>query len=417
MGKSAFSSFIEKIIFVWKIPSFPVLYLTNFIFGLAMSFFAPFSSLFGIDEVGMSNIGFGIFMTVMAVGGIVLSTYIAKRSDLHIGRKKLLIITTSAGILGYLCFAFIRNPYMLGASAFLLLGTAAAAVPQLWAYAREALKHADVPSSQTPFVMNIFRMFFALAWTVGPAVAAWLLVIVGFRGLFLFVAAGYALGLLVIIFLLKDIPRVNQSSPEPIRIKRFIAKPHISGNLAAALLLAAATSVHMLNVPQFVTKILGGTEMDVGMIFSVPPIFEVPMMVGVGLLATRFDNGLLIKIGFGLAFIYFALFYFVTEPWQIYPLQILSAAQVSITAGIAISYFQDFIPDAPGTATTLYMNSTQIGSTAGYLLFGILAEAISYGNVILVYAIIAGVALLCLILFGKERVKAAETGKVRVRKI
>jgi SET family sugar efflux transporter-like MFS transporter len=328
MEKSAFSSLKEKIIFVWKIPSFPVLYLTNFIFGLAMSFFAPFSSLFGIDEVGMSNIGFGIFMTVMAAGGIIISTYIAKRSDIHISRKKLLIITTSAGILGYVCFAFIRNPYILGASAFFLLGTAAAAVPQLWAYAREALKHADVPGSQTPFVMNIFRMFFALSWTVGPAIAAWLLVMVGFKGLFLFVAAGYALGLLVIIFLLKDIPKINQSSSEPVQIKRFITKPHISGNLAAALLLAAATSVHMLNVPQFVTKVLGGTEMDVGMIFSVPPIFEVPMMIAIGLLATRFDNGLLIKIGFGLAFIYFALFYFVTEPWQIYPLQILSAAQV-----------------------------------------------------------------------------------------
>lgn len=103
--------------------------------------------------------------------------------------------------------------------------------------------------------------------------------------------------------------------------------------------------------------------MDIGVIFSVPPIFEVPLMIMVGMLATKIDNGLLIKIGFLLACTYFLLFAFVTEIWQIYPLQILSAAQVSITAGIAISYFQDFIPDAPGTATTLYMNITQVGST------------------------------------------------------
>jgi SET family sugar efflux transporter-like MFS transporter len=63
------------------------------------------------------------------------------------------------------------------------------------------------------------------------------------------------------------------------------------------------------------------------------------------------------------------------------------------------------------------MNSTQIGSTVGYLLFGVFAEAISYGNVILVYTFFAGVALLCLILFGKERLKTVETGKVKVRKI
>lgn len=403
MKKSAWK---EKIQLVWNIPSFPLLYLLNFMFGLSMSFFAPFSSLFGIDEVGMSNIGFGIFMTVLAVGGIVISTQIAKRSDLSFSRKKLLLVTSTAGVLGYSCFAFIRDPYVLAVTAFFLLGTASATVPQLWAYAREAMRHANVPSEQTPFIMNVFRMFFALAWTVGPAVAAWLVVIVGFKGLFLFVAGGYAVSVVLIGLFLKDVPKVRETSdsagPKSVAIKPLLRKPHIFGNLAAALLLASAANIHMLNVPQFVTKVLGGTEMDVGVIFSVPPIFEVPMMIAVGILATKVDVGRLIKIGFGIAFAYFTLFYFVHEPWQIYPLQILSAAQVSITAGIAISYFQDFIPEAPGTATTLYMNSTQIGSTVGYLLFGVFAEAISYANVILVYAGLAGVALLCLILFGKR---------------
>jgi MFS transporter, SET family, sugar efflux transporter len=392
-----------KVMFVWKIPSFPVLFLINAIFGLSMSFFAPFSSLFGLDEVGMSNAGFGVFMTIMAIGGVWISSYIAKRSDTKTSRKKLLLITSMTGVLGYTLFAFVRDYVTLILIAFILLGTTAAAVPQLWAYARDALKAANVPSEETPLIMNIFRMFFALSWTVGPALGAWLLVITGFKGLFLFVAVGYFLSFLTILFLLKDVEKQATPSKEALSVKRYLIKPHIVANLAAALLLSAAVSIHMLNVPQLVTKVLNGTEMDVGVIFSVPPIFEVPFMIMIGILATRIDNGILVKLGFFLAFLYFLLFSFITEPWQIYPLQILSAAQVSITSGIAISYFQDFIPEAQGTATTLYMNTTQIGQTIGYLLFGFLSEFIQYGQMVLIYTVLAGIGFVLLVLFGKEK--------------
>jgi MFS transporter, SET family, sugar efflux transporter len=398
-----FSSAKKRLLFIWSIPTFPVLFLINFILGLSMSFFIPFSSLFGLDEVGMTNTGFGIFMTILALGGVAISSYIAKLSDTTFSRKKLLIITAFTGIIGYSLFAFLRNYYALSLTAFFVLGTTAAALPQLWAYARDALRDANVPNEETPLIMNVFRMFFALSWTVGPALAAWLLLMLGFKGLFLFVAGGYLLTFLSIVFLLKEVPKHTESSPESLSVKKWLVKPHIFGNLAAALLLSAAASIHMLNVPQFVTKVLNGSEIDVGIIFSVPPIFEVPMMIAAGLLATKIDNGILVRIGFFIAFVYFLLFSLVTEPWQIYPLQILSAAQVSITAGIAISYFQDFIPEAPGTATTLYMNTTQIGSTVGYLLFGLLSEFISYGNLILIYAFSAGAGFVFLAVLGKMK--------------
>lgn len=352
----------------------------------------------------MSHASFGIFMTVMAIGGVLISSYIAKRSDTKTSRRKLLLLTSLTGVLGYALFAFLRDYTALMITAFFLLGTTAASVPQLWAYARDALKAANIPNEEAPFIMNVLRMFFALAWTVGPALGAWLLVLVDFKGLFLCVAAAYFLAFITILVLLKDVPKQSAPSKETLAIRKHLARPHILSYLAAALLLASAMNIHMLNVPQFVTKVLHGSEMDVGYIFSVPPIFEVPFMIAVGILATKMNNGLLVKIGFLIASVYFILFSFVTETWQIYPLQILSAAQVSITAGIAISYFQDFIPEAQGTATTLYMNSTQIGQTLGYLLFGFLSEFIHYENIIVIYAILAGIGFILLLLFSKEKV-------------
>ncbi|WP_409293767.1 sugar efflux transporter [Peribacillus sp. SCS-26] len=404
MKNRPISILLERVVFVWKIPSFPVLFLLNTIFGLAMSFFLPFSSIFGIDEAGMSNGAFGIFMTITAIGGVLISSFIAKKSDTNLSRKKILILSAAAGILGYILYAYLRNYWALTLAGFFVLGTSSAAVPQLWAYARDVLRKNDIRQEDTPLVMNIFRMFFALAWTVGPAFGAWLLHISGFQGLFLSVAGGYVLALAAIIFLLKDIDSTGKVEQGPLEVKKFLVKPHIFGNLAAAFLLSTAFSIHMLNVPQFVTKVLDGTEMQVGIIFSVAPIFEVPMMIIVGMLATKMDVAILIRIGFTLAFVYFFLFAFVTEPWHIYPLQIISAAQVSITAGIAISYFQDFMPEAPGTATTLYMNTTQIGSTAGYLLFGFISEVISYGQLIIIYTILAAAGVLFLFLFGRQKV-------------
>ncbi|MEH7109041.1 sugar efflux transporter [Bacillus sp. JJ1764] len=406
MIKTTFSTVKERALFVWKLPSFPVLFLINFILGLASSFFAPFSSLFGIDEVGMSNVGFGVFMTITAIGGVTISSYIAKLSDTKVSRRKLIILTSIAGMIGYSLYAYFRNFLGLALTGFFILGVTAAGIPQLWAYARDALKEANIPSEETPFIMNIFRMFFALSWTVGPALGSVLLLHFGFKGLFLFVAAGYLLVLLTVIFLLKDITSEQRVAKESITVTKYMKQPYIFGYLAAAFLLSAATSIHMLNVPQFVTKVLHGTEVDVGIVFSVPPVFEVPFMIIVGVLATKIDNAILIKIGFAIATVYFLLFSFVREPWQIYPLQLLSAAQVSITAGIAISYFQDFIPEAQGTATTLYMNTTSIGSTLGYFLFGLISEMINYNQVIIIYTIFAGLGLLFLIVFGKQKLTA-----------
>ena len=415
MKKIAFSTVKERVLFVWNIPSFPVLFLINFILGLSSSFFAPFSSIFGLDEVKMSNVGFGIFMTITAIGGVTISSYIARLSDTNTSRKKLLMLTSFSGVLGYSLYAFLRSYFALAITGFFVLGVTAGAIPQLWAYARDALKQANVPNEETPFIMNIFRMFFALSWTVGPALGSWILMKVGFEGLFLFVAAGYFLSFLTIVFLLKDVAKHSFSAKKAPIVRNYVKKPYIFAYLAAAFLLSAATSIHMLNTPQFVTKILHGTEMDVGIIFSVPPIFEVPFMIIIGVLATKINNAILIRSGFAIAFIYFLLFGFVQAPWQIYLIQFLSAAQVSITGGIAISYFQDFIPEAQGIATTLYMNTTQIGSTIGFLLFGVISEVISYRNLITIYTIFAGIGLLSLLLFGKEKRAASSRVKSKIQ--
>ena len=56
------------------------------------------------------------------------------------------------------------------------LAVAAISFSQLFAHAREQLIRSNIPREEMPLYMNVFRLFFALAWTVGPAAASWVMI-------------------------------------------------------------------------------------------------------------------------------------------------------------------------------------------------------------------------------------------------
>lgn len=59
---------------------------------------------------------------------------------------------------------------------------------------------------------------------------------------------------------------------------------------------------------------------------------------------------------------------------------------IAVLSGIAITFFQNYIPNEPGTATNLYTNANRIGSTLGYLCSGFLSTAFGSRVVFLVCA-------------------------------
>jgi SET family sugar efflux transporter-like MFS transporter len=151
-----------------------------------------------------------------------------------------------------------------------------------------------------------------------------------------------------------------------------------------------------MNLPLLILRTLGGSEQQVGIAFSVAPVFELPFMFWFGLIASRSHPGRLIRIGMIIAIAYYALLAQVQAPWHIYVAQILSAAMIAVVSGIAITFFQSYIPDQPGTATNLYTTANRIGSTIGYLSFGVLAESIGYRAIFLVCTVLCTAAFLLL---------------------
>src|SRR5690606_39355594 len=75
------------------------------VLGLAYSFVGPFMSLFGTKEVGFNSLEFGLFMTVTSLAAVVLSSLVARWSDVRKSRRSTLLMSGLAGTLGYLGYA------------------------------------------------------------------------------------------------------------------------------------------------------------------------------------------------------------------------------------------------------------------------------------------------------------------------
>jgi len=363
-----------------------VVLVCNLLLGLAFSFVAPFYSMFGTIEVGMSNWTFGVFMTTTSVAGIVFSSVLARWSDTRFSRKAILLLGCAFGTAGYAGFAYVRDVLWLTVIGSVALGIASITFSQLFAYAREAIDRHGVPPEEAPLYMNIYRLALSLAWTTGPAVAAWVMIRYSFKGTFLICAALFFLLLLIVWIFVPARPPAAFALAARVPLARLLRRPDLLCYFSAFVLVFVCATMGIMNLPLMILHDLGGSQQQVGIAYSVAPFFELPFMLLFGLLASNGRLVPIIRLGVVIAVAYYLLLSQVRAPWHIYPVQILSAAMAAIISGIAITFFQSYIPNQPGTATNLYSNANRIGSTVGYLFFGSLATFLGYRAVFVVCA-------------------------------
>jgi SET family sugar efflux transporter-like MFS transporter len=385
-----------------------LLLVCNSVVGMAQSFVMPFMSLFATQAVKMSLNVFGVFMTANAILSIAITTWLSQRSDTTLSRRSLLLVGSLAGAAGYAGYAFVREPWLLFVIGGGVLGLASLTFAQLFAHARELVERSDLPKHEVPLYMNVFRMAFALSWTVGPALASFTLRKSSFVGLFLGSAALYLALFVLVFWCVRDTapavrPRAGQASLREVLARRDV----LLWFLALTLMLGAHT-MSINNMSLLVLRVLGGSESDVGVIFSLAPIFELPFMLYVGLLATRIRSEKLIRGAMLLASIYYLGLTFVRAPYQIYPLQALSAAFVSVTSGVAITFFQNKLPQQLGAATNLYSNAARIGSTSSYLAFGFVASRFGHRGAAFACALLALGGLALTLFAGADEANAAD---------
>ncbi|MFT3928554.1 MAG: sugar efflux transporter [Myxococcales bacterium] len=393
----------------------PGLLVTTFVLGLTGAFMVPFGALWATEEIGMSTEQLGTFTTLNAASAIVVSTWFGRWSDTHLSRRRLLLVGSCAGALGALGYALVHElvPLLLiGSSAFAL---ASMNFAQLFAHVREELDRAGsseaarrapgvTRTTAIPLALGVLRACYALAWTVGPNLGAVIKRHFGYRGLFLSTSSFFVVLFVCSACFVAQRPREAAAASAAPRPRTALAQPRILVHCLAFALMFAASALNSLNLPLHITRQLGGTEDNVGLTFAISPLFEMVFMVAFGHFAAKGHQRAIMLLGTGAAVGYFVLLRFATLPWQVYPLQVLLAAGVAVTASVAIPFFQDLLPQQPGLITSLYSNALKVGSLIGFSSFAMLAARVGSDGLFLVCAGLGAVSLTLLAVFSPRRV-------------
>ena len=401
---------ITKVILVH--PGMFGLLAANVAFGMAISFVVPYMSMWGTQHVKMSPVMFGWFMTLTSLSSIVLSTMMARLSDTKVMRRTMLIWGSLGGIIGYVGYAFLEQAWALTLVGCAALGLSAVNFSQLFAHLREELDRPENAHLDGPLLMSVLRVSFSLAWTIGPAIGAYVMSGYGYRGIFLGAAT------LFVVFLV-GVLRYVPARPHPPHaqaanresILRVLVRPAIWVSAVAFIAVFAAHSINLMNLPLMVTDQLGGNEKDVGIIFGIAPFAEMPLMLWTGQLAARGKTMGLLRIGGVATIAYFACLIFVHAPWHIYPIQILSAVSIAILTNITIVFFQDLLPGQPGVATSLFTNTFNAGNLLGYFIFGNLLPVIGHRGL---YVLCAGLSVFTTLVLVFYRVKLQPSARANV---
>jgi len=370
---------------------------------MAFSFFAPFISTWGTEEVGMSPSSFSLFMTCTSLAAICCGTILGRLSDTILARRTVLLVGATGGSLGYLGYAFIRDPMLLGLTGCTILALASGCFSQLFAHVREEYRNPVGGGVEPGMLMSVVRVSFSFAWTVGPAAGSVFLVAFGFEGLFTAAAALWLVFLCGVIFFVPHRPRPSKA----LRVKtdsiwKTFRRADVLISFIAFAFLLGSQSINMMNLPLAIIHTLHGTERDFGIVFGIGPLVEVPMMLWFGHLSSRGYQMRLIRLGFILSVFYFVCLSLATEPWHVYILQVLSGTIISISSNVAIVFFQDLLPSQPGLATALFSNSQAVGNLLGVLSFGFLVEGVGNRGVFMVCAGLSVVALALILLYRKK---------------
>lgn len=388
------------------------LFLTNMtLLGMAVAITAPFMVIFMTETHGMSTTGYGIFMASAAVGSFFVNTIIGRHSDrLKFDRKYLIIAALAMQILAFLSFLIIPNTWILIISYIIFFSLGAPAMPQLYASARESIN--QYRSSIAVMANTVLRSMFSFGFLFGPLVGSVLLARYDFTGLFYGTVIMFAV-VFMSSFLIKNSKPPALDETVPITSFGEAKSPNLLKSLTLFIPFLAFVFLHvgqwmyLLNMPLFVTGYLGEADSKVGILASLCAALEVPLMIFMGVMASRISSKTLLIIAGFIGSLYFISIGIFESYTMMLIGQLPLALFLAILLGLGISYFQDLLPQFPGYASTLFANGMIVGQLLGNLIGGFANDLVGVENSFYISGAFLFVAFI-LFFFTKKEVKEGE---------
>ncbi|AUL84381.1 sugar efflux transporter SetB [Escherichia coli] len=367
--------------------------IVAFLTGIAGALQTPTLSIFLTDEVHARPAMVGFFFTGSAVIGILVSQFLAGRSDKRGDRKSLIVFCCLLGVLACTLFAWNRNYFVLLFVGVFLSSFGSTANPQMFALARE---HADKTGREAVMFSSFLRAQVSLAWVIGPPLAYALAMGFSFTVMYLSAAVAFIVcGVMVWLFLpsmQKELPLATGTVEAPRRNRRDTLLLFV-----ICTLMWGSNSLYIINMPLFIINELHLPEKLAGVMMGTAAGLEIPTMLIAGYFAKRLGKRFLMRVAAVGGVCFYAGMLMAHSPVILLGLQLLNAIFIGILGGIGMLYFQDLMPGQAGSATTLYTNTSRVGWIIAGSVAGIVAEIWNYHAVFWFAMVMIITTLFCLL--------------------
>ena len=367
--------------------------IVAFLTGIAGALQTPTLSIFLTDEVHARPAMVGFFFTGSAVIGILVSQFLAGRSDKRGDRKSLIVFCCLLGVLACTLFAWNRNYFVLLIVGVFLSSFGSTANPQMFALARE---HADKTGREAVMFSSFLRAQVSLAWVIGPPLAYALAMGFSFTVMYLSAAVAFIVcGVMVWLFLpsmQKELPLATGTIEAPRRNRRDTLLLFV-----ICTLMWGSNSLYIINMPLFIINELHLPEKLAGVMMGTAAGLEIPTMLIAGYFAKRLGKRFLMRVAAVGGVCFYAGMLMAHSPVILLGLQLLNAIFIGILGGIGMLYFQDLMPGQAGSATTLYTNTSRVGWIIAGSVAGIVAEIWNYHAVFWFAMVMIIATLFCLL--------------------
>lgn len=367
--------------------------IVAFLTGIAGALQTPTLSIFLTDEVHARPAMVGFFFTGSAVIGILVSQFLAGRSDKRGDRKSLIVFCCLLGVLACTLFAWNRNYFVLLFVGVFLSSFGSTANPQMFALARE---HADKTGREAVMFSSFLRAQVSLAWVIGPPLAYALAMGFSFTVMYLSAAVAFIVcGVMVWLFLpsmQKELPLATGTIEAPRRNRRDTLLLFV-----ICTLMWGSNSPYIINMPLFIINELHLPEKLAGVMMGTAAGLEIPTMLIAGYFAKRLGKRFLMRVAAVGGVCFYAGMLMAHSPVILLGLQLLNAIFIGILGGIGMLYFQDLMPGQAGSATTLYTNTSRVGWIIAGSVAGIVAEIWNYHAVFWFAMVMIIATLFCLL--------------------
>ncbi len=367
--------------------------IVAFLTGIAGALQTPTLSIFLTDEVHARPAMVGFFFTGSAVIGILVSQFLAGRSDKRGDRKSLIVFCCLLGVLACTLFAWNRNYFVLLFVGVFLSSFGSTANPQMFALARE---HADKTGREAVMFSSFLRAQVSLAWVIGPPLAYALAMGFSFTVMYLSAAVAFIVcGVMVWLFLpsmQKELPLATGTVEAPRRNRRDTLLLFV-----ICTLMWGSNSLYIINMPLFIINERHLPEKLAGVMMGTAAGLEIPTMLIAGYFAKRLGKRFLMRVAAVGGVCFYAGMLMAHSPVILLGLQLLNAIFIGILGGIGMLYFQDLMPGQAGSATTLYTNTSRVGWIIAGSVAGIVAEIWNYHAVFWFAMVMIIATLFCLL--------------------